>query len=72
MSDVNVETSTHQAQPFIARSIHRFSVPIILGWVLIVVALALFVPPLEQVEAQHLVSLTPTDAPSVQALNRLN
>ena len=72
MSDVDVETSTHQAQPFIARTIHRFSIPIILGWLVITVALAVFVPPLEQVEAEHLVSLTPKDAPSIKAMDRLN
>ena len=72
MSDVDVETSTHQAQPFIARTIHRFSIPIILGWLVITVALAVFVPSLEQVEAEHLVALTPKDAPSIKAMDRLN
>jgi RND superfamily putative drug exporter len=71
MSAVDVDT-THSAQPFIARNIRRFSVVIILGWLAIVIGLTLFVPPLEKVEAEHLVSLTPTDAPSIQALNRLN
>jgi putative drug exporter of the RND superfamily len=72
MSDVDVDTSTPQKQPRIARNIHRFSIPIIVGWLLIAVALAVFVPPLEQVEAQHLVSLTPKDAPSIKAMDRLN
>ena len=71
MSDIGVDTK-HATQPFIARTIHRFSIPIILGWLALTVALAIFVPPLEKVEAEHLVSLTPKDAPSIQAMDRLN
>ncbi|BAX92349.1 RND family transporter [Mycobacterium shigaense] len=69
--DVDRPPSAPPKQPFIARQIHRFSVPIILGWLAIVVCLTIFVPPLEKVEAEHLVSLTPTDAPSIKALDRL-
>jgi putative drug exporter of the RND superfamily len=58
--------------PFIARTIHRFSVPIILAWLAIVVIVTIGVPPLERVEKEHLVSLTPTAAPSIKAMQRLN
>ena len=54
-----------------ARAIHRLSVLIILAWVAITVVLTLAVPPLEQVEREHSVSLTPTDAPSYKAAKRI-
>ena len=66
--------SNHQlleSRPIIARTIHRFSVPIIIGWLAIVVALGIAVPSLERVEAEHSVSLNPTDAPSYQAATRM-
>jgi putative drug exporter of the RND superfamily len=61
----------HATPPFVARTIHRFSVPIILAWLAIAVILGITVPSLEQVEKEHSVSLTPEDAPSVKAMNRL-
>ncbi|OBI80414.1 RND family transporter [Mycobacterium sp. 1245805.9] len=67
--------TNHQLQhrrPSIARTIRRFSVLIILGWLAIIAALNVFVPPLEQVENQHSVSPTLTDAPSATASQRLN
>ncbi|MEE3066192.1 MAG: RND family transporter [Actinomycetota bacterium] len=50
-----------------ARAIHRFAVPIILGWLAVVVVLNVAVPPLEAVAEQHSISLVPRDAPSYQA-----
>ena len=58
-------------RPFVARMIHRLSVPIILGWLAIAVLLSIGVPSLEQVEAEHSVSLSPVDAPSFTALAHL-
>ena len=60
------------SRPSVARTIRRFSVLIILGWLAIVVIASVGVPPLEQVEKQHSVSLNPTDAPSFEALKRMN
>jgi putative drug exporter of the RND superfamily len=60
----------HRA-PFIARTIHRFSVPIILAWLAITVFLTIGVPPLELVEQEHSVSMTPLDAPSIKASIRI-
>jgi len=51
--------------------IHRFAVPIILGWLGIVVLLSVAVPSLEQVGQERSVSLSPTDAPSFQAMKRI-
>jgi putative drug exporter of the RND superfamily len=61
----------HTTPPFVARTIHRFSVPIILAWLAIAVIVSIGVPPLEQVEKEHSVSLTPSDAPSFKAVQRM-
>lgn len=67
--------SNHQlsnSQPSVARTIHRFAVPIILAWLAIMVTLSIGVPSLEQVESEHSVSLNPTDAPTFIAAKRIN
>jgi RND superfamily putative drug exporter len=56
--------------PFVARSIRRFSVPIILLWLAIIVGLHMAAPTLEQVEKEHSVSGNPVDAPSYKAAKR--
>ena len=51
--------SNHQLpneRPFVARTIHRLAVPIILAWLAITVIVAIGVPALEQVEKEHSVS----------------
>jgi putative drug exporter of the RND superfamily len=68
MSDLQ----TPDRAPFVARTIHRFAVPVILGWLAIAVLVTVGVPPLEQVEKEHLVSMTPDDAPSVKASKRMS
>jgi len=55
----------------VARTIYRFSVLIILAWVLITVFLTVAVPPLEQVEREHAVALSLDDAPSFKASQRM-
>ncbi|MDM2106447.1 MMPL/RND family transporter [Mycobacteroides abscessus] len=57
--------------PFLARMIHRLSVPIILGWLAIAVILSVSVPSLEQVEKDHAVAMNPDAAPSFQATQRM-
>ncbi|GFG73629.1 MMPL/RND family transporter [Mycobacterium botniense] len=67
--------SNHQlrdSRPLVARTIYRFSVPIILGWLAIFVILSIAVPSLEQVEKEHSVSLNPNDAPAFNAAQRIN
>ena len=61
----------HTTPPFVARTIHRFSVPIILAWLAITVIVSIGVPSLEQVEKEHSVSLNPNDAPSFKAATRM-
>jgi RND superfamily putative drug exporter len=64
--------STGRPQPpFIARTIRRFSLFIILAWVALILIVTLAVPSLEQVGQEHSVSLSPEDAPSVQAMIRM-
>jgi putative drug exporter of the RND superfamily len=70
MSDENMGNK-HTTQPFIARTIHRFSVLIILAWLAITVIVTIGVPPLEQVEKDHSVSLNPNDMPSIKAMKRM-
>jgi len=52
--------------------IHRLALPIILGWLAVIVILTLAVPPLEVVGEAHSVSLVPKDAPSFEAMKRIN
>ncbi|MGC2652731.1 MAG: RND family transporter [Mycobacterium sp.] len=61
----------HTALPFVARTIHRFSVLIILAWLAIDVMMSIGIPPLEQVAKEHSVSLSPVDAPSFKAMTRM-
>jgi putative drug exporter of the RND superfamily len=70
MRDEHVDNE-HTAPPFIARTIRRFSVPIILAWLAITVIVSIGVPSLEQVKKEHSVSLSPQDAPSFQAAKRM-
>jgi RND superfamily putative drug exporter len=57
--------------PFIARTIRRFSVLIILAWVALTLVVSFGVPWLETVGRQHSVPLAPPDAPAVQAMQRM-
>jgi RND superfamily putative drug exporter len=70
MSDTHIRDE-RTARPFVARTIHRFSVLVILAWLAIAVILTVGVPPLEQVEREHSVSLIAQDAPSFKAAKRM-
>ena len=58
--------------PLAARMIYRFSLPIIFAWLAVTVIVSVGIPTLEQVEKEHLVSLSPKDAPSYKAMKRMN
>ena len=47
------------------------SVPIILAWLAVTVALSVFVPSLEMVGQERSVSLSPKDAPSFEAMKQI-
>jgi RND superfamily putative drug exporter len=55
----------------IPRFIRLFCVPILLGWLAVVVLSNVLAPQLETVGEAHAVSLAPTDAPSMQAMQRV-
>jgi RND superfamily putative drug exporter len=57
-----------EKRPFIPRTIRKLSLPVILLWVGIVVVLSMCVPSLDQIGRERSVSLSPKDAPSVQAM----
>jgi RND superfamily putative drug exporter len=57
--------------PFIARTIHRLSVPIVLAWLAVTVIVSIGVPSLEQVEKERSVSMSPKGAPSITAMKRM-
>ncbi|WP_084356478.1 RND family transporter [Mycolicibacterium wolinskyi] len=56
---------------FLARWIRRLSIPIILGWLLVVAVMNLAIPQLEQVGKENAVSLSPHNAPSMQAMTNM-
>src|ERR1700742_2683384 len=65
-------SNTHVgAHPLIPRFIRLFSVPILLGWLAIVVIVNVVAPQLEKVGEAHAVSFAPRDAPSLQAMQRI-
>jgi len=65
-------SNTHVgAHPLIPRFIRLFSVPILLGWIALVVVVNIIAPQLEKVGEAHAVSLAPNDAPSLQAMERI-
>ncbi|MGB3484681.1 MAG: RND family transporter [Mycobacterium sp.] len=57
--------------PFIAGTIRKLSLLIILAWVAVTLLLTLAVPSLEQVGREQSVPMSPKDAPSVQAMTRM-
>ena len=65
-------SNTHVgAHPMIPRFIRLFCVPILLGWLALVVISNVIAPQLEVVGEAHAVSLAPNDAPSMQAMQRV-
>ncbi|MCW2563824.1 MAG: Transport protein, partial [Mycobacterium sp.] len=55
----------------IAKWIRRLAVPIIIGWIALIVVLSMTVPTLEKVGEMQAVSMSPKDAPSVAAMMRV-
>ena len=69
---MNDEYADHPfAQPFLAHMLRLASVPMLLFWLGLTVVLNMFVPQLEKVGEAHTVSMSPTDAPSMQAMKRV-
>lgn len=64
-------TTGNGRPPLLARTIRRFSLLVILAWVTLTLLVTFAVPSLERVGQQHSVSMSPKDAPSVQAMTRM-
>ncbi len=56
---------------FVAGSVRKLAVPIILGWLAITLLVSVGVPALEQVAKERAVSLSANDASSVKAMARM-
>ncbi len=57
--------------PFFARAVHKGALLIVLGWLGLVVLLSVFVPSLDIVAKEHTVSMSPNEAASMQAMQRV-
>jgi len=58
-------------RPFVAGTVRKFSVPIILAWLAITAMVSIGVPSLEHVAKERAVSLSAQDAPSIKAMKRV-
>ncbi|ABM13991.1 RND family transporter [Mycolicibacterium sp. jd] len=58
-------------RPFIPRMIRLFAVPIILGWIALIVILNVTVPQLEAVGEARAVSMSPNEAPSLISMKKV-
>jgi RND superfamily putative drug exporter len=65
------QADTHTKRPFFAHMLRIFAVPIIIGWVVLTVAVNVFVPQLEVISEEHSAPLAPMDAPSMKASARV-
>jgi putative drug exporter of the RND superfamily len=59
------------ARGLIARTVRRLSVPILLFWLGLAAVTNIVVPQLEAVGEAHAVSMSPDDAPAIQAMKRI-
>lgn len=59
------------ARPAFMRFVRRFAVPIIVFWLLLTVAVNVFVPPIESVARNHAVTMSPPDAPAMIAAKHI-
>ena len=66
MSTTTAPEKPHR--PFLGHMIRVFSLPVIVFWVLAAVALGALVPSLDEVAATRSVPISPTNAPSYQAM----
>ena len=59
------------SRPFIPRTIRRFAIPIILGWIALIAVVNVVVPQLETVGQMQAVSMSPDDAPSMISMKHM-
>ncbi|OBF62932.1 hypothetical protein A5753_14325 [Mycobacterium sp. 852002-51971_SCH5477799-a] len=60
-----------ESRPKFMRFVRAFAWPILLAWLLLTVALNVFVPPIESVARNHAVTMSPQDAPAMIAAKHL-
>ena len=70
-TDAFPSAARHTARPFIPRIIRTLAIPIIIGWIAIIAVLNVVVPQLEVVGQMRSVSMSPHDAPSMIAMQRV-
>jgi RND superfamily putative drug exporter len=68
---IDPETPAVQQRSALAKWIRRLAVPIIVGWIALLVILNVAVPQLEVVGQMRAVSMSPKEAPSVIAMTRV-
>jgi RND superfamily putative drug exporter len=66
-----VSNANTPTRAWLARSFRVFAVPLLLAWVTVTALTNLAVPQLEAVGAERAVSMSPDDAPSIQAMKRI-
>ncbi|PND55318.1 MMPL family RND transporter [Mycobacterium sp. ENV421] len=66
-----IPAARHRARPRLPRLIRTLAVPILLGWIALIVVLSTVVPTLEDVGKLRAVSMSPNDAPSLIATKRV-
>jgi RND superfamily putative drug exporter len=64
-------SNQHGRRPFLAHTIRRLSMPILLFWLVTVAITNSMVPQLEEVGRTHNVAASPPDAPSLLAMKRI-
>ncbi|MCC9180392.1 RND family transporter [Mycolicibacterium mageritense] len=62
-----IPPARHAARPWLPRFIRIFSIPIVIGWLVVVGLLNTVVPQLEEVGKMRAVSMSPNDAPALIA-----
>ncbi|MHA3018892.1 MMPL/RND family transporter [Mycobacterium sp. BMJ-28] len=62
-----IPPARHAARPWLPRFLRTFSIPIVLGWIVVVALLNTVVPQLEEVGKLRAVSMSPNDAPALIA-----
>jgi RND superfamily putative drug exporter len=64
-------SGNHAQRSFLARTIRRLAVPIILGWLVLTVVLRVAAPNLETVERENSAGMLPNNAPSTTAMSKM-
>jgi putative drug exporter of the RND superfamily len=62
---------TSNESPVISRALRKYSLLVILAWLVLTLLVTFKVPSLEDVGVEHSVSLAPQDAPAAQAMRRM-